>query len=304
MDVLTDILATMRLRGTVYFQADFCAPWGMDIKGGAVAHFHLVVEGSCWLRGPDQDQLTELSEGDMVVLAQGDRHSLVHAPDAEARPANELLDDVVDGAVQQKFGGDGNATKLICGHYELDRSGAHPFLTALPPLIHLSKDEQTDWITTATKLTLLESESREQGSNAVVDRLAEVLLFQVIRAYATRLPKHAGFLAALVEPTMATALSLLHSDITRPWKLADLASLCGTSKTVLVEKFNSTLGQAPIQYLTDWRMHKARSLLIEGSASVAQIAQQVGYASEWSFSKAYKRVYSEGPGATRKSSLS
>ncbi len=233
MDVLTDILSTLRLQGTVYFQADFRSPWGMDIKGGSVANFHLVVKGRCWLRGPGQNKISELNEGDMVVFAHGDRHALLHSPEAEAMPANELIG-TAKHSTQPEFGGNGEATTLICGHYDLERAGDHPLLAALPALILLHKEEQSDWIASASRLTVLESDSRQDGSNAVVDRMAEVLLIQVIRAYSERLPERAGFLAALAEPTIARALSLLHDEPARSWQLADLALSCGTSSKVIL----------------------------------------------------------------------
>ena len=146
MDVLSDILSTLRLRGTVYFEADFRAPWGMDMKGGAVANFHLVVEGCCWLRGPGDSGLRTLHKGDLVVLPHGDRHALLHAPDAEAKPAEAVVDLSCDSSrARPEYGGDGDATTLICGHFAYERAGMHPLIEALPSVIHLASDQQK-WI--------------------------------------------------------------------------------------------------------------------------------------------------------------
>ncbi len=299
MDVLTDILSTLRLRGTVYFQADFCAPWGMDMKGGAVANFHLIVKGSCWLRGPDQTSVRQLYQGDMVVLTHGDRHALLHAPDADAAPAESVISKGDRRGARIIYGGKGAPTTIICGHYEVDRAGMHPLLRALPELIHLKRDQQTEWLATASRLAVIESNSKQDGSAAVVNRLAEILFIQVIRAHASRHPNQTGFLATLAEPTLATALSLLHEAPARSWNLVELANSCGVSRTILADRFKQMLGVPPIQYLTEWRMHKARELLVTSDQSTAWIAEQVGYATEWSFSKAYKRVFGEPPGATR-----
>lgn len=301
MDVLSDILSTLRLRGTVYFEADFRAPWGMDMKGGAVANFHLVVEGCCWLRGPGDLGLRTLHKGDLVVLPHGDRHALLHAPDAEAKPAEAVVDLGCDSSrARPQYGGDGDATTLICGHFAYERAGMHPLIEALPSVIHLASDQQK-WIMAASRLTALESSSQEDGSGAVVDRLAEVLLIQVIRAHARNLDDQRGFLAALAEPTLAKALSVLHNEPAKQWHLETVARECGVSRTILVDRFNDILGTAPMRYLKEWRMHKARELFVTSELSVAEVAQQVGYASEWSLSKAYKHMFGEGPGATRRS---
>ena len=299
MDVLTDVLTTLRLRGTVYFQADFGAPWGMDIKGGAVANFHLVVQGSCWLRGPVRQEVRKLHQGDMVVLAHGDRHALLHTPDADAPPAESVISNEKKRNRGPEFGGEGDITRLICGHYEYERAGQHHLLRALPPLIHLSNDQQTDWIATAAELAAEESTSLLEGSGAVVDRLAEILFIQVVRAYAKTLPEEESFLTALTDPILAKALSLLHQEPARAWQLDELAQICGVSRTKLGDRFKHTLGIAPMQYLTEWRMYKAREYLTSANSSIAQVAAQVGYASEFSFSKAYKRVFGETPGSAR-----
>tara|TARA_R110001599_G_scaffold353512_1_gene593499 strand:- start:97442 stop:98347 length:906 start_codon:yes stop_codon:yes gene_type:complete len=299
MDVLADVLTTLRLRGTVYFQSDFGAPWGMYIKAGPVANFHLVVKGRCWLRGPGQGNMRELRQGDLVVLAHGDGHALLHRPDASAPPADAVIGDDKKRSQSPQYGGEGEITRLICGHYEYERAGRHPLLRALPPLIHLTGDQQTEMIATASQLVVTESNSLEKGSGAIVDRLAEILFIQVVRGYAALLPEEQGFLAALAEPAMATALVLLHEQPARDWRLEDLARDCGVSRTKLGERFKQTLGIAPMQYLTEWRMHKARELLTSDNASIAQVAASVGYSSEFSFSKAYKRVFGETPGSVR-----
>jgi len=286
MDILTDVLNTLRLRGTVYFQADFGAPWGMDIKGGAIANFHLVVKGECWLRGPNPHDIQQLQQGDMIVLAHGDRHALVHSPKADAQPAETVI-------------GQSKPTRLICGHYEYERAAQHPLLRALPPLIHLRASEQSEWIATASELVVKESSSSMEGSGAVVDRLAEILFIQVIRAYAQQQPKEAGFLAALADSTLATALASLHEEPAKQWQLEDLAKNCGVSRTKLSDRFNEVLGISPMRYMLEWRMHKARDYLINDEFSIAQIAVKAGYASEFSFSKAYKRVFGEAPGGAR-----
>lgn len=300
MDVLTDVLTTLRLRGTVYFQADFGAPWGMDIKGGAVASFHLVVQGNCWLRGPGQEEIRELRKGDMVVLAHGDRHALLHAPEADAPSAETVICQDKKRNRRPEYGGEGDITRLICGHYEYERAGRHLLLQALPALIHLSGDQQTEWIATASQLAVKESSMSLGGSGAVVDRLAEILFIQVVRAYAHQLPKEQGFLAALADPTLACALALLHDEPARPWQLEDLARNCGVSRTKLGDRFKQTLGVVPMQYMTEWRMYKAPEFLANDDGSIAQVAARVGYASEFSFSKAYKRLFGEAPGSARR----
>ncbi len=260
MDVLSDILETLRLKSTVYFQADFRAPWGMDIKGGAFANFHLVVHRQCWLTGAHLDSPLLLEQGDVVIVSHGDRHSLMDKLDSNIHPAEELISQGTREGENVSYGGEGNPTRLICGHYEYDKAGSHPLLTALPPAIHMRRNAQSEWLATASALTVTESDSAADGASAVVNRLAEILLIQVIRGYSQQLPASPGFLAALQEPVIAMALTLIHRHPEHNWKLADLAKQCGVSRTILAERFAQTMHLPPIQYLTEWRMFKAREL--------------------------------------------
>ena len=147
------------------------------------------------------------------------------------------------------------------------------------------------------------TESREQraGSDCVLLRLSELMFVEMLRRYLAGLPpEETGWLAALRDPTVGRALRLLHQEPGRAWTVDELARQAGLSRSALSERFTQLLGLAPIQYLTRWRMQKAAGLLREGQASLAEIAEQVGYDSEAAFSKAFKRAIGSAPGAYRR----
>ncbi len=304
VDVLAEVLRAVRLRGTVYFQGEFGAPWGMDIPSGQVANFHAVVDGECWLNSDELNVGTALRTGDIVVFPHGTSHALLHGPDASAVPAGALLGDAVHGAPgEPHFGGAGKTTRIICGHFELDRESRHPLLTSLPPLIRVRENEVHDgnWMRQALALAAQETGSAQSGSHEVVDRLAEVLLIQMLRAHTAKLGEPVGFLAALSDPVLARALQSLHSDPTRQWTVDALSRTAGLSRTALSARFSEVIGLSPIRYLTEWRMARARELLTTTNLTLAQIADRSGYDSPFSFTKAFKRVYGTAPGALRAS---
>ncbi|MEZ4363743.1 MAG: AraC family transcriptional regulator [Kofleriaceae bacterium] len=301
MDVLTDVLRAMRLQGTAYFQADFCAPWGMSIARDDVANFHVVVRGSCVASWEGEER--ELHAGDILVFPHGLPHALLDPTRPAPEPASELLARPrTDAQGRCVFGGDGAATELICGHFELDRAGGHPLFAALPRALLLRRGEGTDpeWLATATRLVVLESSSGRLGSRAVVDRLAEALMIQVIRAHAERLALSSGFLAALSDRLLGPALAAIHEDPAAAWSVELLARRIGASRSSFAARFKEVLGTSPMQYVTDWRMQGARALLANEELSIAQVAERVGYQSEFAFAKAYKRTFGEGPGAIRR----
>ncbi len=306
MDVLTDVLRALHLRGTVYFHARFCAPWGMEITPPRVANFHIVVSGKAWLRCEAKPEGVSLDPGSVVVFPHGARHSLADSADGAVQPAEQFL---ASGRASEDgrkiFGGEGTTTSMICGHFAHDESPSHPLLSTLPELIHLRAGDLADpqWMRTATELAAAESQSAQQGSTAVVDRLAEVLLIQLLRAYTASETPAPGFLAALGDPMLAKVLGGIHAEPAYPWSLLELASRGGVSKTVLSERFNARVGLSPMRYVQLWRMQRARDLLVETQRTLADIAEAVGYESEWAFAKAFKRVFGVGPGAARRDAL-
>ena len=303
MDLLTDILTTLRLRGTVYFHADFHSPWGMDIKGGQYANFHIVTAGRCWVRWCDDQDPLILEDGDLVVFPHGHRHVICDNRNCVAEPAEKMLANSRPGkGGKLQYGGDGRATSLICGHFEYDRNAQHPLLKALPSAMHFSGADmaEAEWEETVARMTVSESASSRPGASAITDRLAEVLLVQLIRAYIEQFPAVDGFLAAMSDRAICAALEKIHQDPAARWDVRRLAQAGGLSRSAFASRFRQQVGIGPMQYLTNWRMQQAADLLVDSGYSMAQIAERVGYSSEWSFAKAYKRCFGIGPGAYRR----
>lgn len=138
------------------------------------------------------------------------------------------------------------------------------------------------------------------GSELVLGRLMEVLFIEVVRRYATQLPANTkGLFAAINDPLVGRAIGVVQRDPARRWTVEDLARQVGSSRTVLAERFNAVLGQAPIEYVTGWRMQIAADRLRNSDTSLAAIAADVGYESEAAFSRAFKRVTGTTPGRWR-----
>ena len=178
MDVLSDILRSVHLGGGVYFRCEFSAPWGMDIKPTQVAEFHIIVRGNCWLRMPGRSAPVPLQGGDLVAFPHGDAHSLVDAPESVALPAEEIVQGQnLDDYGPVTYGGSGLPATVLCGYFQFDRDHPHPLVAALPSLIHIRGTDSHDfaWLQTAINFMIHETRTAKPGSEAVVNRLAEVL---------------------------------------------------------------------------------------------------------------------------------
>jgi len=306
LDILADVLRAQRLRGTVYFRADFRAPWGLDIQGGEFANFHIVAGGKCWLRIDPTGSVRALEAGDVVLFPHGSPHALLHAPDAEVFPASQVtVDDPHTSSVVENsmFGGSGTVTTLICGHFELDQDAPHPLLESLPPvvLVEASQHNRAEWLVTAGHLASAESSMYRPGVAAIVDKLAEVLLVQTLLGYIESMSQseEVNFLAAIQDRCIGKVLVLIHQDPAHDWTLNELARKAGISRSMLTERFRALVGESPMVYVTRWRMLKSRELLRDTSMTIAQVAYTVGYGSEFSFSKAFKRFFCVSPGHAR-----
>ncbi len=303
MDVLSDILRSVHLGGGVHFRCEFTAPWGMDMKPAPVAEFHIVVRGNCWLRIGGRSAPIALQGGDLVAFPHGDAHSLVDAPEGAALPAEEIVQGQnLDHYGPVTYGGSGLPATVLCGYFQFDRDHPHPLVTALPSVIHIRGTDSYDftWLQTAINFMIHETKTAKPGAEAVVNRLAEVLFVQMVRAYIAQAEAPPGMLAAIADKQIGAALRLMHQAPQQPWTLAALAQRVGMSRSAFAARFNQLVGQTPMQYLTFWRMQKARELLSETRLSTGAIAEQVGYQSEASFGKVFKKTVGTGPGAYRR----
>lgn len=303
MDVLNDILHSIKLGGGVYFRCEFSAPWGMDIQPTPVAEFHIVIRGTCWLRMDGMKEPIPLHGGDLVVFPHGDAHALLDSPDGVARPAQEILEGQnLENFGPVTYGGEGLPASVLCGYFEFDRSNPHPLLQALPPLILVRGADGLDfaWLQTAINFMIHETKNARPGSQAVVSRLAEVLFVQMMRAHITQSGAPSGIMAAISDKQIGAALQLMHGAPEQNWDLIQLSRNVGMSRSAFAARFHQLVNQTPIQYLTFWRMQKARDLLKNTRLGTAEIAERVGYQSEASFGKVFKKIVGVGPGAFRK----
>ena len=193
-------------------------------------------------------------------------------------------------------------TVLVCGHFSFDRKINHPFLNELPDLIHISYKErrQPSWLELITNVLIQETDSQLPGSSVVSERLAEALLIYVIRTYMNQQKRKDGFLFALNDIQIRNALKLLHNKPEYNWTIENIARQIGMSRASFASKFKKKVGTTPIEYLTNWRMQKASILLRETYDPLKIISEKVGYSSESSFNKAFKRYYKNNPGSFRR----
>lgn len=306
MDVLSDILSALRLRGTLYFSTEFHRPWGLRVpEHRRVARFHLVVRGSCWVRVVGREPV-ELETGDMILIPHGAEHVLADTPDTPCRTVEEVVRaSGFDGRGALVISGEegGGAARLVCGHFEFDEGLEHPLLAQLPPWLAVRWEESVrdSPLESAFRFIAREVQESRPGHEIVVHRLSEVLFVQAIRFWADRVRPERGVLAALADPRLGSALRAMHADPASRWTLESLGREAALGRSAFAARFREVVGETPLHYLTRWRVQQASRLLAESRLSLDRIAERVGYESAASLSRAFRKVSGASPGAYRRS---
>ena len=309
MDVLSDILSLLRLQGTLYFSTELSRPWGIRVPAfGRVARFHLVVRGRCWVRVCDGEP-RELQKGDLILIPHGAEHILSDEPDRPTLSVDEVVERTgFTGHGALVYGGedDGSPTRLVCGHFAFDEDLTHPLVSQLPAAVQVQWDTHVLGSPLEEVFEFIAHEALEArpGYEAVVKRLSEVLFVQIIRHWHERTKDDPAFVAGLQDPQVAAALTAIHEDPAAPWTVESLGREAAMSRTAFAERFREVVGETPHDYLTRWRMLRARHLLRESDRSLDRIARLVGYESGPSFSRAFKKRVGLPPGAYRKTARS
>lgn len=302
-DPLGDALHFLRMSGAFYCRSELTDPWGLTLPAlPDYLWFHVVTSGSMWLELPDAEP-ERLERGDMALVTHGTGHSLRGEPGAPTPGILELdREEVSDRYEILRHGGDGALTRLVCGAVRFDHPAARNLVAALPDVIRIEADgAEGDWMQGTLALMATETRDLRPGGEAVITRLSDVLVIQAIRAWIERDPTaQTGWLGALRDPQIGSALALIHGDPARAWTVASLADELAMSRSSFAARFSELVGEPVIQYVTRWRMQVAASSLQEEGATVAELANRLGYRSEAAFARAFKRVVGVAPGAVKR----
>jgi AraC-like DNA-binding protein len=334
MDVLSDVLRVVRLSGAIFFVGEFSSPWAIESppakklasfimpRAECFTIFHVLAEGSCWAMVKGEPPL-HMVAGDVLVVPQGDEHLMASDLSLEPVPMKNLVPQIpYPGMPPVVHGGGGEVARFVCGFLHCDQK-FNPLFSTLPKLLCVRSREGDVvvepvgaqmrasgaavplhtgmWLNTTLYYMIQEAQTQKPGNQSTLARLTELMFVEVLRHYMQELaPDQKGWLAGLNDPHVSRAITMLHAQPARPWTVEDLARDAGVSRSALADRFTDLIGESPMRYLTGWRMHLAKQLLCEGGRSLAEVAEQVGYDSEYAFNRAFKRQVGLPPAAWRK----
>ena len=325
-DILSDLLRSVRLRGVLFYYVSGSRNWAAEAPASRdiaaavmpdseyVMEYHVVCRGSCW-GGIVGEAPVRLETGDVVLFPHGDPHVVSSAPGmrapvdvpsyfqskAEQLPFSLHLD-IVEG-LQPVASDDGDEVTLVCGFLGCDVRPFNPLIATLPRLLHLRSAENHGWTAEFMRQAVGESRNKRPGGEVMLERMSEMMFVDAVRRYIDTLPEESrGWLAGLRDRFVGRALALMHDAPATEWTVDELGRRVGLSRSALHERFAEMIGQPPMQYLTNWRMQVAATLLRDSNATVTSVAQDVGYHSEAAFARAFKRLVGSPPAAWRRAS--
>jgi AraC family transcriptional regulator, activator of mtrCDE len=293
---LNEILRRISFRAEVFYRGQLCDSWALDTSGTGNVNFHIVCQGECWLHLPNNQVATKLTGGDIVVFPHDAAHII---GSSEASPTTFGIQSITR---EVALGSNNPGTALICGFLEIDHLVRRLLMGALPEFIVIGAqtDESNNAIRTLLELLFAEARMDEVGATAILDRLADALLFYIVRDLVEKDLPVPGLLGAFGDAQICKAILAINEKPGEHWTLDNLAEKSHLSRSVFAERFFQACGMPPIEFLTVWRMYFARRWLEQDKASVMDVAERCGYESAAAFSKAFKRVMGVGPGQFRK----
>ncbi|MGH8129155.1 MAG: cupin domain-containing protein [Gammaproteobacteria bacterium] len=311
-DILSSVLAQVRLSGALTFRADIRGPWGiagdprLDKFASAlppgsnhIIALHVVIAGECWVRHASRDWFP-VPQGHAVVFAHGDRHELADQRGRPTAPFAAMLGErsLLDLRHERFELGAGPDVSLLCAFLGCNRRTFDPLCSALPPLFTAELDDRV-----AALLRYAANQALEKcpGADSLRVRMAELLFVEILRLYTQSLPEDAtGWLAGLRDPLVGRVLSLLHRAPSEHWSVERLAEESSSSRSNLASRFREVIGEPPMRYLTRLRMQHAARHLSERACSIDRVADEVGYESSAAFQRAFKRRFGVPPAAWRR----
>jgi AraC-like DNA-binding protein len=293
MDPLSDVLSMLRPTDYAFRGLEAGGSWSLHYPADGSLKCLAITLGSCWLYGDAPIGQRRLRQGDVVMVSGSTAFRL----------CSDLESDPVDVAEALTVVGPGNVARIgngiecagLGGYFGFGNTHARILLAMLPEVMHVT------FVTGETlrlSIARLMEELRcpRPGGQLMASHFAQALLIEALRHYLDRTPPGRGnWLSALQDSKLGAALGAIHAEPGRAWTVALLAAAAGMSRSAFAAHFAETVGEAPMAYLTRWRMLLACERLAVKGATISRVATSLGYESESAFGAAFKRVLGTSP---------
>jgi AraC-like DNA-binding protein len=294
MDPLSDVLSLLKPQSHVSAGFDAGGDWSIAFPRNAGIKCYAVMSGGCWLAVDGVADPVRIAAGDCFLLPSGRPFRLCSALDVPPVDSSAVFPPPrAGGVITYNGGGD---VFFVGSRFVLSGSHADILLKMLPPIVHIRKESDQAALRWSVERMMQELQNPQPGNFLVAQHLAHMMMIQALRIHLAEGGEGGiGWLFALADRQMGAAISAMHEDPAQRWTLQTLAERAGMSRSSFAEKFKQTVGTAPMEYLTRWRMLLAGDRLANTGDSISVVALSLGYESESAFSTAFKRVMGCSP---------
>src|SRR5579859_2799635 len=250
MDVLTDVLNALELKGWICARRELVPPWRYHFAASHDMIFHLLSSGGGYLSLEGDPTPMRIEGGGVLLFPFGHAHSIC---DELTSPLTQVLH--VDYSAQGEYQGEAGASdvskmSVLCGAFHLEHPGAFPLVHSLPKVIHIPAEQgrTVPGFAEIVQLIAREAATPRLGTQVMLRRLTELLFIHVIRVWVEQQAASSqGWVAALRDQPISTALGLIHHSPEHGWKVEELAEAVALSRSVFSARFTHLVGEPPMK---------------------------------------------------------
>lgn len=255
--LLMSLLPRFGFATDTFFSGDFCGVNDFSASQ-SMSHLHFVRRGPVVMRHDDGSAIVA-AEPTVIFYPRPYNHRLSVGPDTQA--------------------------ELVCANVQFREAERNPFALCLPPYLAIPLTEM-DGMGKILDLLFAQAAAQSIGKRFIMDRLSDILVFEVIRHAIENGQIKAGVLAGLANTGIARALTAIHQNPARAWRIDLLASEASMSRSKFAKRFHELVGISPAAYVADWRVALAENLLRQNH-TVKAVAAAVGYGTPQSFARVF-----------------
>ena len=277
-----------RFNGSVFFRSSLSSPWGIALEAQPYIRFHIAVQGGMAI-GTSHDDCIEINQGDIAIVASNQAHWIADNPHSERVEQQAVMEACnLDSPLFQQ----GTIShQITCCLVHLEPGLTHPLLEKLPAMLAVKNLESNNDIWTLVELINQNLQASTSWQHPITDRLVEVLFIHLLNNVIDSDEGEKILDTLIADRRIFQALNLIHKNPQLNWTVTSLGERVGMSKSTLNRQFGMSIGETPMNYLTNLRLTKAHSLIANSNLAFDEIAAMSGYSSSRSLNKAFVKRF-------------
>ncbi len=289
-------------------RAELSEPWGIQMPSMPnILLFHLVVEGSAWIRFTKEKESHKISQGELSLIPHGEAHEFFDGTSKSTTPLFDIhREEITNHYEIIRHGGDGSKSLTFCGAVRLSHPLAQLLINGLPNIVVISEwaEDERIWAQNTFEFLFREAHKQDFGSKEIIMHLSEILVFQGIRNWFSQSSKNTSLLKAISDERMIRVVNAVQTEPEKKWTTQNMAQVAGMSRSAFSERFTGLFGINPSNFVRKIKLDLAEAYFRNEGISIGEAAHRLGYESEAAFARAYKRLKGVSPGKIKGKRLS